>query len=375
MSEEKIDEQENFSEEEYSGEEEEFHTFEEEKTGDSNLSAAEKKRKYKELKESRKKHKPNYEEISKAKKLWEIARNTKVDEKERDEAMSELVSTIKGKLGDISLKRDASRIIQTCLKQGTPEQRLLIASELKGSYVSLSMNMYSKFIVTKVLNYCPSMRNDIINEFRGQIVKLIKHKDASSVIDEIFQVYANASQKLTLIEEFFGSQFIILKKIDKSLTVEKLFENEPNKRDVIMKHMGTTLQSIVNKGSLQFALVHRVLHDFLLYATPSEAKDLIEMLKEIVLAELVHTKEGMFVALCVLAQSEAKQRKSIVKGLKQHLEKILLDEFGAIFVVGVLYLMDDTVLVSKAILLDYFHKLDDFIVNENARKIILYLLC
>lgn len=53
----------------------------------------------------------------------------------------------------VIFKHDASRMIQTCLKQGNSEQRNAIAEELKGKYLELSKAMYGKFLVMKVLEY------------------------------------------------------------------------------------------------------------------------------------------------------------------------------------------------------------------------------
>jgi len=44
-------------------------------------------------------------------------------------------------------------VVQTCLKYCNAERRSQIALELKGNYLSLAKNTYSRFLVTKVLKY------------------------------------------------------------------------------------------------------------------------------------------------------------------------------------------------------------------------------
>jgi len=51
---------------------------------------------------------------------------------------------IQGKVKDIVLKHDASRIIQTVVKYGGQKERDQIATELKGHYKALAQSKYSK---------------------------------------------------------------------------------------------------------------------------------------------------------------------------------------------------------------------------------------
>ena len=54
------------------------------------------------------------------------------------------MNLVRGHVTDIVFKHDASRIIQTIVRWGGPAERNEIATELKGSYKSLSESKYSK---------------------------------------------------------------------------------------------------------------------------------------------------------------------------------------------------------------------------------------
>lgn len=51
---------------------------------------------------------------------------------------------VRGRVNDIVFKHDASRIVQTIVRWGSPKQREEIALELKGTFKQLSQNKYSK---------------------------------------------------------------------------------------------------------------------------------------------------------------------------------------------------------------------------------------
>jgi len=54
------------------------------------------------------------------------------------------MKVIQGKVKDIVLKHDASRIIQTVVKYGGQKERDEVAMELKGHYKALAQSKYSK---------------------------------------------------------------------------------------------------------------------------------------------------------------------------------------------------------------------------------------
>ena len=56
-------------------------------------------------------------------------------------------------LHQLIFKHDCSRVVQTCMKYCSAEKRAQIALELKGNYLSLSKNTYSRFLVMKVFKF------------------------------------------------------------------------------------------------------------------------------------------------------------------------------------------------------------------------------
>lgn len=86
-------------------------------------------------------------------KSWNLARSIKLRPEEKKKRLEQLFELIKGKIPEILFKHDTSRIIQTCLKCGSKEQRTMIAKELEGRFVEASKNLYSKFVIQKILKY------------------------------------------------------------------------------------------------------------------------------------------------------------------------------------------------------------------------------
>ena len=68
------------------------------------------------------------------------------------------------------MRHDSGRVIQCCLKYGNRSQRAVINTELADVSVDLMKQMYSKFLVIKMLKYgSPPERNVIIEKLSGQV--------------------------------------------------------------------------------------------------------------------------------------------------------------------------------------------------------------
>lgn len=133
------------------------------------------------------------------------------------------MKVIQGKVKDIVLKHDASRIIQTVVKYGGQKEREEVAMELKGHYKALAQSKYSKvcsvhllsvsffltwtqFLVTKLIRLCPAHRASILLEFQSHVLRLLLHREASAVLADSFELYANAYERSILLRDFYGKE-------------------------------------------------------------------------------------------------------------------------------------------------------------------------
>ena len=96
------------------------------------------------LLEQRKAAKPHSALLTDAKRAWTLARQKNLSKPERTKHINALMDIIRGKVKDIVFKHDASRIVQTLVKQGGQAERDAVAAELKGRYLELAQSKYSK---------------------------------------------------------------------------------------------------------------------------------------------------------------------------------------------------------------------------------------
>ncbi|KAI9357692.1 armadillo-type protein [Zopfochytrium polystomum] len=321
---------------------------------------AEKKRARQEQKQmlkDRKAAKTNAGLISESKKVWEKLRLKRIDTNERSELMAKMMALITGKVNEVTFKHDMARMVQCALKYGNSDQRDIIANELSGTFVKLSSSQYGRFIVSKILNFCPNYRSQVIKELKGHVKQLIFHAHAGPVIEEAWSQFAKAQERVLLIEEFYGPEFVLFKSTSPDKysvkTLDALFEAHPEKRPSVVDHLRATLESLLSKPSTPMAsssLLHRLLFDYLTVATPAHAALLISTTLRDRLPLLVHTRDGARVAQLVLLHSSPKDRKLIVRSFKGLVARIAREPFGHAVLLTLFECVDDTVLVGKHIL-------------------------
>ncbi|GBC45647.1 uncharacterized protein OCT59_013537 [Rhizophagus irregularis] len=308
------------------------------------------------------------------KELWNQVRIKNISKEKRNKYMGELFELMKGKIPEILFKNDTSRIIQTVLKYGTKEQKKIIVDELEGKWLEASKHTHSKFVICKVLMYCSEHRNKIISEFKGNIAKLIQHTEARSVILEAYELL-NARQRSALIQEFYGKEFSLFKETQ-GLSIEELIKENPSNKERLLENLSREIEAIMKKPDLiGYIIPHHIILDYFNYANENKIREKVALIGEHI-HEFLHTREGSRIAMMCFSYGTAKDRKIMLKAMKDYIEKICIEEYGHLVLLRAFDVVDDTVAVSKYIIeqMTKLNKLGNIIQNKWGHRVILYLL-
>jgi hypothetical protein len=104
-----------------------------------------------------------------------------------------------------------------------------------------------------------------LSELRNNIRKLIRHKEASAVIETFYGQYANAQQRKALLAEFYGPEFTLFAKKSKDAeihTIDELLEKHPEKKDGVLRYMAETLGGCTDKGTVGNSIIHKALFEY-----------------------------------------------------------------------------------------------------------------
>ncbi|KAF8884117.1 puf family RNA-binding protein [Infundibulicybe gibba] len=345
------------------------------------------------LQEQRRAAKPHSDLLTDSKRVWALARQKNIPPAERQKHIHALMDVLRGRVKDVVLKHDASRIVQTAVKWGRQKERDEIAVELKGKYKELAQNKYSKFLVTKLIRLCPTHRASILLEFQSHVLRMLLHREASSVLADAFELYANAYERTILLRDFYGKETALF-----SVTSGSSEDKERAKRGLkgvldgvdserrrrVLASLKENLVTIFNnsdKGAVTHAIVHRALWEYMsvIDTIPEEPerdklrREMFESCQE-VLAEMVHTKDGSRVVREFLAQGTAKDRKQILKALKPHIERMCLDDEAQLVLFTALDVIDDTKLVAKSLISEITACASKLYLIPQGRRALFYLI-
>ncbi|KAF8996016.1 puf family RNA-binding protein [Cyathus striatus] len=345
------------------------------------------------VQEQRKAAKPHSDLLTEAKLVWAPARQKNITSAERQKHIEALMKVIRGKVKDIVFKHDASRIVQTVVKHGKQKDRDEIAVELKGKYKELAQNKYSKFLITKLIRFCPTHRASILTEFQSSVLRLLLHREASSVLADAFELYANAYERSILLREFYGKEATLFtitsgtedeKQKSRKGLVGLLEGIDGDRKKRVLTALKENLETIFNnpdKGAITHAIVHRALWEYLntVNTLPDEAeqeklrREAFENCQE-ALAEMVHTRDGSRVVREFIARGSAKDRKQILKVLKPHIERMCLDDEAQTVLFTAFDVIDDTKLLSKTIVPEITGAASKLYSTTQGRRSLLYLI-
>ncbi|XP_016391659.1 pumilio homolog 3-like [Sinocyclocheilus rhinocerous] len=240
--------------------------------------------------------------------------------------------------------------------------------------VELSKSKYARNIVKKFLMYGSKPQvGAVMSAFKGNVRQMLRHSEASSVVEYAYNNKAVLSQRLMLTEELYGNTFQVCKS-SVWPALNKVLKANPEKFESIMDEMKQILTPMAQKPSLnKHSLVHKVFLDFFEHAPAKQRTEMIESIRESVVY-MAHTHDGARVTMHCLWHGTPKDRKVIVKTMNSYIAKFAMGEYAHLVLLAAFDCIDDTKLVKQIIISEMVRSLSEIISNKYGKKVLLYLL-
>ncbi|UIZ26748.1 hypothetical protein KXD40_002054 [Peronospora effusa] len=323
-------------------------------------------------KKQRKMQRPHYEMVTRAKQIWNIIRERDVDKNKRAILVDELYMLVKGKIYDVAAKHDASRVIQSLMQHGKPEHRSQIVLEMKDHLIDLAKMQYGCFLVQKMIRYgSRADRAAIVKCLTGHVVQVGTHNIAANVL-EYAQEYLQPSQLTSLKLEFYGREFAHFRAESKR-NLADIIAAHPEKKADVLKHLSSILNRMVDKQLLGLAFVQSLLWEYMSNAEHDDVMQMVANVRDASLA-LLATRNGARVVNKCVSLGAAKDRKRIIKTLKDKVLEACNHPSGYLVIMRILDVVDDSVLVQKSILAELNNELFSIAMHPSGRKVLLQLL-
>lgn len=326
-----------------------------------------------------------------ARKTWEQLRPKATSKEKSVQLVNDLIELLSGRIVEFVFRHDGSRIVQWMLADGDEQQKKLVLDELIEGwkrptmedelpfFVKLACDRYGHHLAFKVLRVADKKNKSLIYDryLRGNCTQLIRNQHGADVLDFAYQTVLRARSKSELVLELlYSKEKKLLETVRTRMFSERdEAEGQPANRphsvfawsldlvgetfkNVAVDSAGATLNQLADKESLlRFEIVHAALKEYMqvvMESYPKEKAQELAVLLAPVLVHLAHTKPGIYVAVTCVKILDAKHRKKVVRSLKNHIRKLLEDEYGHRLVLALFEWVDDTKLVGKTISAEMF---------------------
>uniref|UniRef100_A0A336MGJ9 CSON001138 protein n=1 Tax=Culicoides sonorensis TaxID=179676 RepID=A0A336MGJ9_CULSO len=264
---------------------------------------------------------------------------------------------------------DIARVVQCLLKYSQAEIRKETSEILLPNIVQMSTSKYAHFCVSRMLKYgTKDIRSKVINGFFGSVVKLVSNKISNELIDIAYNTHATPDEKSEIRQEFY-SDLYRTSKVKNVQCLSDTWKTSPELKTAVLASTKSNLLKCANKEMVDNGLVHAVLLDFVKICQDTDQQEVIQAYSGL-LAHLASTKDGAHAAIEIYLKAQTKDRRAILKALKEHVEKICKHEFGHLLMITIINCTDDTVMLNKTIFSIIISKLESIASNEWGRKVL-----
>ncbi|KAJ7955158.1 pumilio-like 24 [Quillaja saponaria] len=331
----------------------------------------------KELTEARKKkRKRHYNLEQELVSLWERMRRHNIAKDNRSKLVTEALEKMKGKIPEIAGSHVSSRVLQTCVKYCSQEERNTVLEELRPQFLNLASNKYAVHFVKKMLdNASKGQLAGFISSLHGHVASLLRNKVGSVVIEHVYQL-GNATQKQGLLLELYSTELQLFKglvSMKESRLVDVISKLGLQKASVL-RYMATVIHPIIEKEIVDHSIIHRVLTEYFSLADQSSVTDIIQHLAGPLLPRMIGTKDGARIGIMCVKHGNAKERKKIIKGMKGEIDKIAHNQYGCMVLVSIVSVVDDTKLITKIVIRETERKIKELALDKSGRRLVLQLL-
>lgn len=136
---------------------------------------------------------------------WNKVRDRSTETDVRSSTLARMVEQFKDHILAVTLRHDASRIVQSVLQFGTVEQKEVILNSLAQKASEIAKTPYGHFTILKAITYCtrPADQKKLAAALKGHFVSLGGNVIGSRTVESILQIYPHAVTR-GLKAEFYG---------------------------------------------------------------------------------------------------------------------------------------------------------------------------
>merc|ERR1739838_1244322 len=187
-------------------------------------------------------------------------------------------------------------------------------------------------------------RDYLRKQFKDNVYPLVrKSKLSAKVIEYAYNNYAKQAQRHMILREMCGKVYMI-NELSQTKTFGEVLatiEDEADKMSM-MKSFHAAILPFVEKDAMKHTMIHKIFYEYFLHCYDATMRsEMIEAIRGS-LVHIMHTHDGAHVTLRCFWYGTNKDRKAILKTMKEFLMRLVKEEFGHLPLLAAFDVIDDT---------------------------------
>merc|ERR1712147_38052 len=251
--------------------------------------------------------------------FWKKVTHQNISSNQKETSLQDFFIIIKDKIDDIAKDHIASRVIQNILRKSSQVHRKSVLLECLPKLVLLSKSPYGHFVVKKMISLLREHLKDIQQRFSGHICELLQDPYGTSVIDSLYRC-SRCQQRNLMAAEFLGCDSFIFDS-KKCQVLTELKSKYLKKRLYFVTKIAINISQILEKKLVTPSIVHRILAEYLDYASPHATFDAANSISDSMIKQIICTREGIFAAISIVSVLSKKRIEKIIQIIKKNFTK------------------------------------------------------
>ncbi|VAI39434.1 unnamed protein product [Triticum turgidum subsp. durum] len=195
--------------------------------------------------------------------------------------VTEALRKMDGKYLEIARSPTAC-VLQLCVKWCSHSERDPIFVALQPHLLDLSLDEHTVFLVHNIIKMATRKQfARFIYSLRGHVASLLCHTIGAAVLDHAFNL-ATRPQKRSLLLELYSTELQLSNDLKEEKPCRFSLLNIISKlglqKSSVLQHMTTVIQQVLEKGIVEYSIVHTVILEYLTIADKTSALDVIRQL-------------------------------------------------------------------------------------------------
>jgi pumilio homology domain family member 6 len=290
--------------------------------------------------------------------------------------VDKLMHLIEPKFASLVRTPSASRVIQSMIKYGSPEQVGKVMKLISKDFVTNATDAYAHFVVSALIRHVPhESYNKLLASFIPSVPQLVGHKFGIEVIHAAYSSrWCSPADRSLLLLAVFKDNVAVMKRWPGYPDVEEVLRQNPTLQKRLLTRLFDLSDKLVSqKEAIGFPFVQRLVGAYVKCGTRDEVSELCDTLRPHI-ATIASTREGAPLASLAFSLTEPKKRKEVLNNINAQLGELSTSKYAAPLVARLFDLLYDAQMLNKYVAKDMAEHIGQVVNSPYGYQILMHLL-